>query len=56
MHDEIDSRLWIEHGAKLTEWMGRVWDVISVSLARVHHEHFDAPWLHDQKAGDRACR
>lgn len=57
MHDEIDGRLWIEHGSKLTRMLGKLWDVISVSLARVHREHFDAPWHDDaRRIGESPCR
>jgi len=54
MHDEIDGRLWIEHGPKLTATMARLWDVIRVSLDRIHKAQFDAPWLHEPQR--RNCR
>lgn len=57
MHDEIDGRLWIEHGPKLTESLSKAWDVIAVSLTRVHAEHFDAPWLREPTdTADCQCR
>ena len=44
MRDEIDGRLWAEHGHAFSEGVARLFGEISLSLERLHALQFDAPW------------
>jgi hypothetical protein len=44
MRDEIDGRLWAEHGHAFSESMTRLFKEIAISLERLHALQFDAPW------------
>jgi len=44
MRDEIDGRIWVEHGAEFTAFLGRVIDALKVTFIRLHGIEFDAPW------------
>jgi hypothetical protein len=44
MRDEMDSRLWVEHGADFTALMAKVIDAIGISLKRLNEIEFEAPW------------
>jgi hypothetical protein len=54
MRDEIDGRLWAEHGHAFSEGVARLISEIRLSLERLHAFQFDAPWrhraIHDPKA------
>jgi hypothetical protein len=44
MRDEIESRIWIAHGADFTAFIGKIIDAASISLKRLNEIEFDAPW------------
>ena len=44
MRDEIDARIWSEHGHQLSDGLHRFFKTVAVSLRRLHAIQFDAPW------------
>ena len=44
MNDEIDSRLWVEHGRAFTDWAAGAIGVIRLSFERLNREQYHAPW------------
>jgi hypothetical protein len=44
MRDEIDARIWNEHGQQFSEDLHRLLKTVAVSLKRLHAIQFDAPW------------
>jgi hypothetical protein len=48
MHDEIDSRLWIENRKHFSDQLDRLFGGIGEVLARLYPLEWDAPW---QNAG-----
>ncbi|HYD38184.1 MAG TPA: hypothetical protein VEA60_11255 [Allosphingosinicella sp.] len=55
MRDEIDSRLWVEHGHAFSESVaglfGAAAGAIGLGLRRLNEIEFDAPWKRDAGAG-----
>jgi hypothetical protein len=51
MRDEIDSRIWIDHGHAFSEDLARFFatagDTIGTALRRLNEIEFDAPWKRD---------
>lgn len=47
MRDELDGRLWADHGAAFGDAVTSFLDQLKLSLKRLHEIQFDAPWLHD---------
>ena len=44
MRDEIDGRMWVEHGAAFSKTVGDFFASLKPALKWIHHYHFDAPW------------
>jgi hypothetical protein len=44
MRDEMDSRIWVEHGAGFSELVAKAVNTIGVSLKRLNQIEFEAPW------------
>jgi hypothetical protein len=49
MRDEMDSRLWIEHGQGWSDFVDSVLSGIGDVLRRIHATEFDAPWRSEPK-------
>ena len=51
MRDEIDSRIWVEHGPAFSDslagFLAAAGDAIGVGLRRLNEIEFDAPWRRD---------
>ncbi len=44
MRDEIDSRLWLEHGAAFTEDLAKLFRQAGEAINRLNEVQFRAPW------------
>ena len=55
MRDEIDSRIWTEHGQAFSEslagFLAAVGDAVGTGLRRLNEIEFDAPWKRDAGTG-----
>jgi hypothetical protein len=55
MRDEMDARIWVEHGAEFSEGLHsfflRVGAAIRDMMERLHRYNFDAPWKHEGFSG-----
>ncbi len=51
MRDEMDSRLWVEHGQGWSDLVGQVAAQVKLALRAIHAFEFDAPWRAKQKHG-----
>jgi hypothetical protein len=51
MRDEIDGRMWLEHGAAFTEDLASLFRQIGEALNRLTEIQFRAPWQ-----GQAGCR
>jgi hypothetical protein len=49
MRDELDGRLWVDHGAAFGDVVTSFLDQLKLSLKRLHEIQFEAPWLHDEE-------
>jgi len=47
MRDELDGRLWVDHGAAFGDVVACFLDQLKLSLKRLHEIQYEAPWLHD---------
>ncbi|HEX8224523.1 MAG TPA: hypothetical protein VF605_11965 [Allosphingosinicella sp.] len=58
MRDEIDSRIWAEHGhafsGDLANFFASVGSAIGVGLKRLNEMDFDAPWKRDVRGPGQA--
>ncbi|HYJ82150.1 MAG TPA: hypothetical protein VEW26_04810 [Allosphingosinicella sp.] len=58
MRDEIDSRIWVEHGHAFSEdlerFFTRIFTAIGVGLRRLNELEFDAPWQRDVRGPGQA--
>jgi hypothetical protein len=58
MRDEIDSRLWVEHGHAFSETVANFFAsagaVIGTGLRRLNEIQFDAPWVRDSRGPGQA--
>lgn len=58
MRDEIDSRLWVEHGHAFSEtvasFFAGVGNAIGTGLRRLNEMEFDAPWERDARGPGQA--
>jgi hypothetical protein len=58
MRDEIDSRLWVDHGHAFSEdvdrLFSRIGSAIGVALRRLNEMEFDAPWKRDARGPGQA--
>ncbi|MEA3008617.1 MAG: hypothetical protein QOJ91_309 [Sphingomonadales bacterium] len=58
MRDEIDSRLWVEHGHAFSEtvanFLARAGDAVGTGLRRLNEMEFDAPWKRDARGPGQA--
>lgn len=58
MRDEIDSRIWVEHGHAFSEDLARLFAAIRASvgtaLKRLSEIEFDAPWKRDVRGSGQA--
>jgi hypothetical protein len=52
MRDEIDSRLWLEHGAAFTEDLAKLFRQAGEAINRLNEVQFRAPWR--REAGYRS--
>ncbi len=50
MRDEIDARIWNEHGHQFSEDLHRLLQTLWVSLCKLNEIQFSAPWR-KRKAG-----
>lgn len=57
MRDEIDGRLWIDHGPQFTAFIKEGVDQVRVAFDRLAAIEYDAPWQRevDDKAGCPTC-
>lgn len=53
MRDEIESRLWTEHGATFTAAVRDLLDQVRIAFLRLNARTWDAPW---RVTEERACR
>ena len=44
MRDELDARIWGDHGAAFAAALDRFFSSVALSLKRLHEIHFSAPW------------
>ncbi|HLL30054.1 MAG TPA: hypothetical protein VK403_03555 [Allosphingosinicella sp.] len=44
MRDEIDSRIWADHGGAFSEELARFFANLGTGLRRLNEIQFDAPW------------
>jgi hypothetical protein len=58
MRDEIDSRLWVEHGHAFSETVANFFAAagasIGTGLRRLNEMDFDAPWERDIRGPGQA--
>lgn len=58
MRDEIDSRVWVEHGHAFSEslasFLAAAGTAIGVGLRRLNEIEFDAPWQRDGRGPGHA--
>ncbi|HEX8241209.1 MAG TPA: hypothetical protein VF574_15855 [Allosphingosinicella sp.] len=58
MRDEIDSRLWVQHGHAFSESVANFFasagDAIGTGLRRLNEMEFDAPWERDARGPGQA--
>jgi hypothetical protein len=58
MRDEIDSRIWAEHGhafsTDLAKFFASVGTAIDTGLRRLNEIEFDAPWERDTRGPGQA--
>ncbi len=47
MRDELEGRLWADHGAAFGDVVTHFLDQLKLSLKRLHEIQYGAPWLHD---------
>ena len=50
MRDEIDGRLWVEHGHQFSEDLHRFFARVKLTLERLAAIQFEAPWRRDAAA------
>lgn len=50
MRDEIDGRLWVQHGAAFGEQLLQVARNLGSTWDRLQAMKFDAPWRRDESA------
>jgi hypothetical protein len=44
MRDEMDARMWLEHGAAFSKTIVDFFARLKPALDRIHAYHFEAPW------------
>jgi hypothetical protein len=44
MRDEMEARLWVEHGRDWSDFVARIVSDMKVALKALHRLEFDAPW------------
>jgi hypothetical protein len=44
MRDEMDARLWVEHGRQFSEDLRRLFRALKVTFCRMAAVNFAAPW------------
>lgn len=44
MRDEIDGRLWIEHGSEFTTAVVKWIEALSAAFIRLNERQYEAPW------------
>ena len=54
MRDEMDSRLWVEHGHAFSESVTNFFAVVGTGLKRLNEIEFDAPWKRDARGPGHA--
>jgi hypothetical protein len=54
MRDEIDSRIWNEHGHAFSESLEALFATIGTALRRLNAIEFDAPWKRDSRGPGHA--
>ncbi|MGZ8286907.1 MAG: hypothetical protein ACXW27_13410 [Allosphingosinicella sp.] len=58
MRDEIDSRIWAEHGHDFSEdlanFLAGVGAAVGIALKRLNAMEFDAPWERDLRGPGQA--
>jgi hypothetical protein len=50
MRDEIDGRLWAEHGHQLSDGLHTLLTTIRGTFANIHRRRWDAPWRHSSRS------
>ena len=51
MRDEMDGRIWNEHGTRFSEHLGQLIDDIGFAMRRLTEVQFEAPWQRKERAG-----
>ena len=51
MRDEMDSRIWVEHGADFTESLHNFFKQVRLGMKRLNEIQFDAPWRQTSGSG-----
>ncbi|HEX6375522.1 MAG TPA: hypothetical protein VFZ91_07350 [Allosphingosinicella sp.] len=54
MRDEIDSRIWVEHGHAFSESLAGFLAAAGKGLKRLNEIEFEAPWKRDVRGSGRA--
>ena len=58
MRDEMDSRLWLQHGQAFSktvaDFLAGAADSIGTGLRRLNELEFDAPWKRDSRGPGQA--
>jgi hypothetical protein len=44
MRDEMDARLWVEHGAEFSRSLSEAFAKLRIVFERLHAIEFSAPW------------
>lgn len=50
MRDEIDGRLWAEHGRSFSDSLASLFSQVRIALKRLNEIEFEAPWRQAEKA------
>jgi len=50
MRDEIDSRLWLEHGSAFTEDLAKLFRQAGEAINRLNEVQFRAPWRREARS------
>ncbi|HEX9947904.1 MAG TPA: hypothetical protein VGA98_10225 [Allosphingosinicella sp.] len=54
MRDEMDSRIWLEHGHAFSEDLARFFARLGRGFKRLNEIQFDAPWKHGARGPGHA--
>ena len=44
MHDQLDSRIWLEGHQQFSDGVARLWQSLKIVFCKMAEIHFRAPW------------